>query len=57
MIELGLRAKLEVRSFLTGELMIAFDFYPDKPAQLRNIQKAYPELIKAARLTFARNQN
>jgi len=44
MIELGLRAKLEVRSFLTGELMIAFDFYPDKPAQLRNIQKAYPEL-------------
>ncbi|MBU1044605.1 MAG: MCE family protein [Candidatus Omnitrophica bacterium] len=44
LIELGLRAKLEVRSFLTGELMIAFDLYPDSPAQLRNIQKAYPEL-------------
>ncbi|MFH2137318.1 MAG: MlaD family protein [Candidatus Omnitrophota bacterium] len=44
MIELGLRAKLEVRSFLTGELMIAFDFYPDEPTQLRNIQKGYPEL-------------
>jgi paraquat-inducible protein B len=44
LIELGLRAKLEVRSFLTGELMIAFDLYPDKPANLRNIQKVYPEL-------------
>ncbi|MFH1061925.1 MAG: MlaD family protein [Candidatus Omnitrophota bacterium] len=44
LIELGLRAKLEVRSFLTGELMIAFDFYPDSPAKLRNIQKTYPEL-------------
>lgn len=44
LIELGLRAKLEVRSFLTGELMIAFDLYPDSPAKLRNIQKVYPEL-------------
>ena len=44
MIELGLRGKLEVQSFLTGQLMISFDFYPDKPAQLRGIPKAYPEL-------------
>jgi len=44
MIDLGLRGKLEVQSFLTGQLMISFDFYPDKPAQLRGIQKAYPEL-------------
>ncbi len=44
MIELGLRGKLEVQSFLTGQLMISFDFYPNKPAQLRGILKAYPEL-------------
>lgn len=44
MIELGLRGKLEVQSFLTGQLMIAFDFYPNKPAQLRGILKQYPEL-------------
>jgi len=44
MIELGLRGKLEVQSFLTGQLMISFDFYPDKPAELRGILKTYPEL-------------
>ncbi len=44
MIELGLREKLEVQSFLTGQLMISFDFYPDKPAELRGILKQYPEL-------------
>jgi len=44
MIDLGLRGKLEVQSFLTGQLMISFDFYPDKPAKLRGILKAYPEL-------------
>lgn len=44
MIALGLRGKLEVQSFLTGQLMISFDFYPDKPAELRGILKQYPEL-------------
>jgi len=44
MIELGLRGKLEVQSFLTGQLMISFDFYPNIPANLRNIQSQYPEL-------------
>ncbi|MFH1717974.1 MAG: MlaD family protein [Planctomycetota bacterium] len=44
LIELGLRGKLEVQSFLTGQLMISFDFYPDKPAQLRAILNQYPEL-------------
>jgi len=44
MINLGLRGKLEVQSFLTGQLMISFDFYPDKPAELRGILKTYPEL-------------
>ncbi|MFA5363273.1 MAG: MlaD family protein [Candidatus Omnitrophota bacterium] len=44
LIGLGLRGKLEVQSFLTGQLMISFDFYPDKPAELRGILKQYPEL-------------
>ncbi len=44
MIALGLRGNLEVQSFLTGQLMISFDFYPDKPAKLRGIVKGYPEL-------------
>ncbi|MFA6384632.1 MAG: MlaD family protein [Candidatus Omnitrophota bacterium] len=44
LIELGLRGKLEVQSFLTGQLMISFDFYPDKPAELRGILKQYVEL-------------
>jgi paraquat-inducible protein B len=44
MIALGLRGKLEVQRFLTGQLMVSFDFYPDKPAELRGILKQYPEL-------------
>lgn len=33
LIEKGLRAQLELQSFVTGQLMIALDFYPDKPAR------------------------
>ena len=44
MIALGLRGNLEVQSFLTGQLMISFDFYPDRPAKLRGIVNQYPEL-------------
>jgi paraquat-inducible protein B len=44
MIALGLRGNLEVQSFLTGQLMISFDFYPNKPAKLRGISNQYPEL-------------
>src|SRR5580692_6309505 len=44
MIALGLRGKLEVQSFLTGQLMISFDFYPDQTGKLRGIHNKYPEL-------------
>jgi paraquat-inducible protein B len=44
MIELGLRGRLEILSFLTSQLMISFDFYPDKLAHLRGILNQYPEL-------------
>ncbi|MDP8266416.1 MAG: MlaD family protein [Candidatus Aceula meridiana] len=44
MIEFGLRGKIEVQNFLTGQLMISFDFSPEEPVQLRGISKAYSEL-------------
>ena len=43
-IKQGLRAKLEIQNFITGQLMIALDFYPDKPAKFYGIMKNYPEL-------------
>ncbi len=43
-IKRGLRAKLEVQNFITGQLMLAFDFYPDRPAILHHISNQYPEL-------------
>ncbi|MCX5706339.1 MAG: MlaD family protein [Candidatus Omnitrophica bacterium] len=44
LIQEGLRARLEIQSFITGQLMLSFDFYPDKPARLRGIMKEYLEL-------------
>jgi paraquat-inducible protein B len=32
LIKNGLRASLETQSFVTGQLQVALDFYPDKPA-------------------------
>jgi paraquat-inducible protein B len=43
-IKRGLRAKLEIQNFITGQLMLAFDFYPDKPVKLYGIKNQYPEL-------------
>jgi paraquat-inducible protein B len=43
LIKEGLRAKLEIQSFITGQLMISFDFYPDTIANLRGIMKNYHE--------------
>ena len=34
MIEHGLRARLEMQSFLTRQLMLVLDFYPDTPVRL-----------------------
>lgn len=44
LIKRGLRAKLEIQNFITGQLMLAFDFYDDKPEKLYGIIKNYPEL-------------
>ncbi len=44
MVERGLKAQLELQSILTGQLMVAFDFYPDKPKELVGMETEYPEL-------------
>jgi len=44
MIELGLRARLEMQSFLTRQLMLVLDFYPDTPVRLVGIDTGYPEV-------------
>ncbi|MDO8662897.1 MAG: MlaD family protein [Candidatus Omnitrophota bacterium] len=43
-IKQGLRAKLEIQNFITGQLMIALDLYPNKPGKFYGIIKSYPEL-------------
>jgi paraquat-inducible protein B len=43
LVEMGLRAVLTSQSFITGQLMIECDFYPDTPVKLKKINKEYPE--------------
>ena len=43
-IKQGLRAKLEVQNFITGQLMIGLDFYPQRPVKLYGLTSEYPEL-------------
>jgi paraquat-inducible protein B len=44
LVERGLRAVLTTQSFITGQLMIECDFYPNTPVHLKNISKEYPEI-------------
>ncbi len=45
LIELGLKARLETQSLLTGLLYVDLNFYPEKPANLVNLDyKELPEL-------------
>ncbi len=41
---LGLRAKLEPLSFVTGQLFIQFDYFPETEAKLYGFNTEYPEL-------------
>ena len=44
LIEKGLRAQLQMQSFVTGQLVISLDFYPGKPLKLAGTEKNYPEI-------------
>ena len=44
LVERGMRAQLGLQSIVTGQLVVEFDFHPDKPARLIGIDTEYPEL-------------
>ena len=39
-----MRAKLQMESFVTGQLLVDLDFYPDQPAIFRDDHSGYPEI-------------
>lgn len=43
LIERGLRAELEMRSMVTGQLAVNLDFFPDSKVVLRDGYKGFPE--------------
>lgn len=54
----GLRAKLDIQSFVTGQLLVSFDFYHDNPLKLVGVKTEYPELptIPMSKDIFATTQ-
>jgi len=44
LVDKGMRAVLAMQSFITGQLMIEIDFFPNTPVNLKNIDKDYVEI-------------
>ena len=44
MISSGLRAQLNMKSLVTGQMVIAIDYFPETPANLTSIDLRYPEI-------------
>ncbi len=43
-VALGLRTQLQTQSFVTGQLMVSLDIFPDKPANYVGLYKQYEEI-------------
>ncbi len=52
LIDKGMRGQLQTQSFVTGQLAVALDFFPDKQAYFIGLDKKYPE-IPTVPTTFA----
>lgn len=44
LVAIGLRAKLKIQSIVTGQLLVAFDFYPETPVRRVSIEDDLHEL-------------
>ena len=44
LLEKGLKAQLDIESFITRQLYINLDFYPDRPTRLVGLDPRYPEI-------------
>jgi paraquat-inducible protein B len=44
LIEQGLRARLELQSFVTGKLQVGLGYHPEKPVRLVGSDQKYPEI-------------